>query len=41
MLNSIATAYEKLLARLLADDIMDLDVEIETLEKTFKAENLN
>jgi 5-bromo-4-chloroindolyl phosphate hydrolysis protein len=40
MLNSIGTAYEKLLARLLADDIMDLDVEIETLEKTFKAENL-
>ena len=40
MLNSIAQAYEKLLTKLLEDDIMNLDVEIETLEKTFKAENL-
>ena len=40
MLNSIALAYEKLLTKLLEDDIMNLDVEIETLEKTFRAENL-
>jgi len=40
MLNSIAMAYEKLLSKLLEDDIMNLDVEIETLEKTFRAENL-
>jgi 5-bromo-4-chloroindolyl phosphate hydrolysis protein len=40
MLNSIALAYEKLLTKLLEDDIMNLDVEIETLEKTFRAEDL-
>jgi 5-bromo-4-chloroindolyl phosphate hydrolysis protein len=41
MLNSIGVAFEKLLTKLLASDIMNLDVEIETLDKTFKAENLN
>lgn len=40
MLNSIDTAFDKQLARLLSNDVMDLDVEIETLEKTFKAEDL-
>ena len=40
MLNTIAMAYEKLLSKLLEDDIMSLDIEIETLEKTFRAENL-
>ncbi len=40
MLNSIETAFEKQLVKLLSNDIMDLDVEIETLEKTFKAEDL-
>lgn len=41
MLHSIGLAYEKLLSKLLENDVMDLDVEIATLEKTFKAENLN
>lgn len=41
MLNSIGVAFEKLLTKLLSSDIMNLDVEIETLDKTFKAENLN
>jgi len=40
MLNSIETAFDKQLVKLLSNDIMDLDVEIETLEKTFKAEDL-
>ena len=41
MLNSIDIAFDRQLARLLSNDVMDLDVEIETLEKTFKAEDLN
>jgi len=41
MLSSIDVAFEKQLAKLLSNDVMDLDVEIETLEKTFKAEDLN
>ena len=41
MLTSIDTAFDKQLAKLLSNDVMDLDVEIETLEKTFKAEDLN
>ena len=41
MLNSIDIAFDKQLAKLLSNDVMDLDVEIETLEKTFKAEDLN
>ena len=40
MLSSIDIAFEKQLAKLLSNDVMDLDVEIETLEKTFKAEDL-
>ena len=40
MLNSIDVAFDKQLAKLLSNDVMDLDVEIETLEKTFKAEDL-
>ncbi len=40
MLNSIDIAFDKQLAKLLSNDVMDLDVEIETLEKTFKAEDL-
>lgn len=40
MLDSIEKAFEKQHARLLRDDVMDLDTEIETLEKTFNAEDL-
>jgi 5-bromo-4-chloroindolyl phosphate hydrolysis protein len=40
MLDSIGKAFEKQQARLLRDDAMDLDTEIETLEKTFSAEDL-
>lgn len=40
MLDSIEKAFEKQQARLLRDDVMDLDVEIETLERTFSAEDL-
>ena len=40
MLGSIETAFEKQQAKLLSNDVMDLDVEIETLEKTFNAEDL-
>ena len=40
MLNSIDIAFDKQLAKLLSNDVMDLDVEIETLEKTFNAEDL-
>ena len=40
MLGSIDIAFDKQLAKLLSNDVMDLDVEIETLEKTFKAEDL-
>jgi 5-bromo-4-chloroindolyl phosphate hydrolysis protein len=40
MLGSIEKAFEIQKARLLRDDVMDLDVEIETLEKTFIAEDL-
>ncbi len=40
MLDSIEKAFIKQHARLLRDDAMDLDVEIETLEKTFNAEDL-
>jgi 5-bromo-4-chloroindolyl phosphate hydrolysis protein len=40
MLNSIEKAFEKQQAKLLRDDVMDLDVEIETLERTFSAEDL-
>lgn len=41
MLGSIEKAFEKQLARLLRDDAMDLDTEIQTLEKTFNAEDLS
>jgi 5-bromo-4-chloroindolyl phosphate hydrolysis protein len=41
MLNSIEKAFEMQKAKLLSDDVMQLDVEIETLEKTFNAEGLN
>lgn len=41
MLDSIEKAFEKQLARLLRDDVMDLDTEIQTLEKTFNAEDLS
>lgn len=41
MLDSIEKAFEKQLARLLRDDIMDLDTEIKTLERTFNAEDLS
>ena len=40
MLNSIDIAFNKQLAKLLSNDAMDLDVEIETLEKTFRSEDL-
>jgi len=40
MLGSIDVAFDKQLAKLLSNDVMDLDVEIETLEKTFRAEDL-
>ena len=40
MLDSIELAFEKQKTKLLRDDVMDLDVEIETLEKTFTAEDL-
>ncbi len=40
MLDSIEKAFEKQHARLLRDDVMDLDTEIQTLEKTFNAEDL-
>ena len=40
MLGSIDIAFDKQLAKLLRNDVMDLDVEIETLEKTFQAEDL-
>jgi 5-bromo-4-chloroindolyl phosphate hydrolysis protein len=40
MLDSIEKAFEKQQAKLLRDDVMDLDVEIETLERTFSAEDL-
>ncbi|GGB03016.1 5-bromo-4-chloroindolyl phosphate hydrolysis family protein [Puia dinghuensis] len=40
MLDSIEKAFEKQHARLLRDDAMELDTEIQTLEKTFNAEDL-
>ena len=40
MLGSIEKAFEIQKAKLLSDDVMQLDVEIETLEKTFNAEGL-
>jgi 5-bromo-4-chloroindolyl phosphate hydrolysis protein len=40
MLDSIRRAFEKQQARLLQNDAMDLDTEIQTLEKTFNAEDL-
>ena len=40
MLDSIEKAFEKQHARLLRDDAMDLDTEIETLEKIFSSEDL-
>jgi 5-bromo-4-chloroindolyl phosphate hydrolysis protein len=40
MLATIERAFEKQKAKLLTDDVMDLDVEIEMLEKTFAAEDL-
>lgn len=40
MLDSIEKAFEKQHARLLRDDAMDLDTEIQTLERTFNAEDL-
>ncbi len=40
MLDSIEQAFQKQQAKILRDDVMDLDVEIETLEKTFMAEDL-
>lgn len=41
MLRTIREAFEKLLARLLADDVLDLDTEIALLEQTIKMEGLN
>lgn len=40
MLDSIEKAFEKQHTRLLRDDAMDLDAEIQTLERTFNAEDL-
>ncbi len=40
MLDSIQKAFEKQQARLLRDDAMELDTDIQTLEKTFNAEDL-
>jgi 5-bromo-4-chloroindolyl phosphate hydrolysis protein len=40
MLQTIRDAFEKQLARLLSDDAMDLDAELETLEQTIKMEGL-
>jgi 5-bromo-4-chloroindolyl phosphate hydrolysis protein len=36
LLDTIHTAFEKQLAKLLEDDVMDLDVEMDLLEKTMK-----
>lgn len=41
MLRTIREAFEKLLARLLADDVLDLDTEIALLEQTIKMEGLS
>ncbi|MBN2432714.1 MAG: 5-bromo-4-chloroindolyl phosphate hydrolysis family protein [Acidobacteria bacterium] len=40
MLGTIRRAFEKQLARLLADDVLDLDVELEVLEKSIRMEGL-
>lgn len=40
MLDSIEKAFEKQQARLLRNDAMDLDSEVQTLEKTINAEDL-
>ncbi len=40
MLDSIEKAFEKQQARLLRDDVLDLDTDIKTLEQTFNAEDL-
>ncbi len=41
LLNKIYTAFEAQLAKLLEDDAMDLDVEVELLEQTLKMEGLD
>lgn len=40
MLDTIGAAFEKQLARLLTNDVMDLDTELSLLEKTIKLEGL-
>jgi 5-bromo-4-chloroindolyl phosphate hydrolysis protein len=40
LLSTIKQAFDKQLAKLLEDDVMDLDVEISVLEKTMKSEGL-
>ncbi len=40
MLQTIRDAFDKQLARLLSDDAMDFDAELETLEQTIKMEGL-
>lgn len=40
VLDTIITAFEKELVKLLENDVMNLDTEIELLEKTIKMENL-
>jgi 5-bromo-4-chloroindolyl phosphate hydrolysis protein len=40
MLDTIRAAFEKQLARLLSDDVLDLDTELGLLEKTIKMEGL-
>lgn len=41
LLNKIYTAFEAQLAKLLEDDAMDLDTEVELLEQTLKMEGLD
>lgn len=41
MLGTIARAFEKQLAQLLQDDVMDLDTELELLRRTMQSEGLS
>jgi 5-bromo-4-chloroindolyl phosphate hydrolysis protein len=40
LLDNIGKAFKKQLAKLLEDDVMDLDIEVELLKKTLKMEGL-
>ncbi len=41
LLDTIEEAFEKQLAKLLQDDIMDLDTEIQLMENTFRLDGIN